>query len=387
MASFTISSAGTDQVLNADGQVTNSTGDSVGTWTTNAQNQLVIQPTTEADGTVPPAETIDVKWKFNENNQLCVLDQSDVELFNFNTTDNIPDYELREARLRVQPDDTNEKFMFFIMGDWALNDQHQLEFTVGTETSVIDGFFSDTKSRLTYHFTDSDQPWIANRLIFAGRWDIKNNDGTATTKFFYKIADGTEKCFDLPGKMIVQKGTNQFRYTYDKDGGTFGITLLGFLKISENFEITYTIDQYEAQEGAELVKRTSFSLNAAFHGDRFDGDLNMVLVKDDASPGDYNLAVTGAYKGMIGDAHVMAGFQFSQRRKGRIKTTTFGFGGEIKWENGQFVYQLNVNDKKVVLHMGAEIMTSGGAVINADTTVVGENGNLKKVTFLLGVSF
>lgn len=388
MSEFMISSVGRDLKLGFDGTVNDQGGQTIGSWMTNEQNDIVIQGSPDDEGNAPEAETVPVQWKFNAKNQLLALDNAGGEIFNFNASGKPVRYELRESRLLVCPDRSAPvPLIFFVHGDWQLNDQHQLEFTVGPHTSVLDGFFSDTESRLTYHFIDRDKPWISNRLTFTGRWDIETEGGRPRTRFIYHRPDGTEGIFNLPGKLIIERGINQFRYTYDRAGRAFGITILGFLKVSENFEITYTIDKQESREGDELVKRTAFTLQGHFHGDRFSGDLNLVLVKDDDTPGDYQLAISGNYMGMVGNAQVMAGFQFAQKRKGRWKKTSFGFAGSIHWKDGHFVYALRTAGREVELQIGAEIRTAGGAVIDAETTIQGEGGRLQKVTFLLGVRF
>lgn len=374
--------------LTTQGKVVDSGGNVTGTWTTNANNDIVVQGNPDQNGNAPAPDLIPACWIFNDKNQFCVEDSSGTELLNFNTAiaDNFPSYELRNTQLRVRPEDSFA-FEFFITGDWSMDDKHQLTFTANGKSSTIVGILADNKSRFTYRFRDLDQPAISNRLTFTGKWEQKTVDGQPNLSFHYKATDGTEKTFEMPGKLIVQRGTNQFRYTYDKDNRTFGITLLGFLKVSENFEITYTIDKQESGEGDELVAKTTFVLQASFHGNQFDGDLTLALVKDDASPGDFLLTLTGEYTAVTGDTSVMVGFKFSQVRRGRKVTTKFGFGGSFTWKNGHIAYQFSAGDGTVDLMLDLNIKLRDGGSVDSRLEIHGADGEVKSITFLFGVTF
>jgi len=377
-----------DFSLTTQGKALDSNGDAMGTWTTSSTNEIIVQGNPDQDGNEPAPIVIPATWKFNNKNQLCVADESGTELLNFNTAiaDNFPSYELRDSKLRIRPEDSFD-FEFFLFGDWSMNDQHQLTFTANGVSSTIVGILADNKSRFTYRFRDLAQPAISNRLTFTGKWEQATVDGQPNLTFHYKGIDGSDQVFQMPGKLIVQRGTNQFRYTYDKDNRTFGITLLGFLKVSENFEITYTIDKQESGEGDELVAKTTFVLQASFHGNQFDGDLTLALVKDDASPGDYLLSLTGEYTAVTGDTSVMVGFKFSQVRNGRKVTTKFGFGGSFTWKNGHIAYQFSAGDGTVSLMLDLNIKLRDGGSVDSRLEIHGANGEVKSITFLFGVTF
>ncbi len=387
MATFTISGNSQTFTLDTAGNVADASGQSIGRWNTDRLNQLVIQEKPDAGGTLPPAEAIPVNWVFNKNNQFCLQDSSGAELLNFNADNSVfPEYELRNATLRVKPD-MNKDFNFFIGGDWSMTPDHVLQFTVNGVASAIDGFLADTKSRFIYNFRDKIRPFLSSRLTFSGRWDQETVDGVPQMKFIYKIADGTEKTFDLPGNLIITKGTNQFKYTYDKDSKSFGITFVGFLKINENLSITYSLDQQSSSSGDNLVAATTFTMQAAFSGKQFDGDLNLVLVKDNNTPGTYGLAVTGEYTGVVGETKVMVGFRFSQMRANGKITRTVGIGGSFILKNGQVSYKLDVGGNTVNLTVGLEIRLKNGASVDSKLNLTTENGQVQSVSFLLGVSF
>ncbi len=375
--------------LTSNGKLLNEAGEIAGAWTTGTNNQILIQGNPDTSGNIPSPVQIPVFWRFNEKNQFCLLDRNQAVMLNFNTFDQdlFPNYEVRDARLRIRPEGKGGDFEFFIGGDWSLNDQHLLTFTANGIASTLDGILADNNSRVTYRFFDKDLAEISNRLTFAGRWDKEMVDGELHLRFFYKSADSTEKVFELPGKMIVERGTNQFRYVYNKENSTFGITLLGFLKVSENFEITYVIDNQKSNEGGQLVEKTTFVLQAVFHGNQFDGDLTLALTKNNNEPGNYLLSLTGEYTGIMGQTQVMVGFKFSQVRNGQKVTTKVGIGGSILWKNGQVFYQLSANQNQIELMLGLHIKLSDNASADARLNLQTVNGQVKSISFLFNVSF
>jgi hypothetical protein len=380
--------SGNSFTLTTQGKVLDESGALTGAWTTGEGNQIVVQGNADSEGSLPSPVHIPALWRFNEKNQFCLLDGTQTVLVNFNTVgqDLYPNYEVRNARLRIRPAEQGD-FEFFIDGDWSLNDQHILTFVANGISSPLNGILADNKSRFTYRFFDKDQPGIANRLTFSGRWEKEVVDGDLHLRFFYTSADGTEKIFELPGKMVVERGTNQFKYVYDKDNRTFGITLLGFLKVSENFEITYIIDAQQSNDGGQLVEKTTFTLQAVFHGNQFEGDLTLALTKNNNEPGNYLLSLTGEYTAVMGQTNVMVGFKFSQVRNGQKVTTKLGFGGSIVWKNGHVFYQLSVNQSQVELMLGMNIKLRNGAAADARLNLKTDNGQVKSVSFLFNVSF
>ena len=115
-ATFQISdSANNSFDLTTQGQVLDTSGSVIGTWTTDATNQIVIQKGSAEDEEPPAPIAIPAHWKFNDKNQFCVEDSTGNELLNFNTAieDNFPYYQIRNAALRICPEDTGD-FKFVI---------------------------------------------------------------------------------------------------------------------------------------------------------------------------------------------------------------------------------------------------------------------------------
>ena len=384
MSKFQVSSNTTTYQLNIAGKVLDINDNPVGKWTTDKDNKIAI---TKEDGT---KDKVPVHWKFNEHNQFCLLDIQHNEVFNFCTVqDNRLKCDLRKAILKVKPT-SNRPFQFKIRGDWDLNEKHQLEFICDGVKSVLDGKLSDRKSRFIYRVSDKQNARINYRLGFAGKWEqFTESEGIPRLKFLYEKEGDALGVFEMPedGKLIIENGANQFRYVYNKENKTYGIRLVGFLKIKENLEITYTIDKQSSRSGDELVAKSTFAIQAAFSGNQFDGDLGLVVLKDDSTPGNYQLTVTGDYEGLVGSTRVMVGFRFSQRRNGRLITRTFGVGGAFAWKNGEVTYAFDVGNRSIELEIDVEIKLKNGGDINSKFAFTEANGQIKTITFLFGITF
>src|ERR1700721_793226 len=130
-------------------------GSTVGSWTTNATNQIVT-------GSL----AFDVAWLFNEKNQLTI--QADnAEIFNFAAAGLYNSFATRDTALIVKPDRT-AAFSFALNGDWTLSQDHNLTFTMGGIASTLDGFISDPIGRFIFHFANRDNVLETNVLGFAG---------------------------------------------------------------------------------------------------------------------------------------------------------------------------------------------------------------------------
>src|SRR5215472_10272327 len=104
MATFQLKQGANTFDFDSAGNVS-SGGSPVGTWDTNAQNQIVL---TDSSGNT---SNFDVTWAFNGSNQL-VVGQSGTDLLNFDTTaENRAFYATRNAVLQVFPD--NGSLFFF----------------------------------------------------------------------------------------------------------------------------------------------------------------------------------------------------------------------------------------------------------------------------------
>ncbi len=365
---------------------------SVGVWNTDENNNLVVYQTT-ATMTLPidfsslgaPIATLPVKWKFNTKNQLCIKNTDGTQLINFHKTGGTPFYATRDAVLQVRPL-MGFAFGFELRGEWDITDSHDLSFTVGTEVSIIDGFVQDSRSRFMYHFFDQQNIAINSVLGFVGQWQSKVVDGVPMLDFSYKRADGTTDVFSLPGSMTIDRGTNQFLYQYDKDDQTFQIQLLGFLEVSDNFHITYTLDQQMSRAGEEQVASTTFTLQARYSNQKFSGELNLQLTRDDGTGGT-ELTLGGQMTAVIGRTQLRVGFSYSQMRDGDSVQSTFGFNGTLTWDGGRVDWNFEHNAENTTLSISAQDIRLGSARADARLNLVSSDGRIQSVRFLFGINF
>src|ERR1700685_4383222 len=121
MSSFQLTSNGLTYTFDTAGGVSLG-GQAVGSWTTNAANQIVV---TLAAGGSP---AFSVVWTFNNKNQLTVGSEHG-EIFNFASGGLYNSYSTRDAALVVKPDRAAD-FTFALNGDWAMTPDHSLTLTV-----------------------------------------------------------------------------------------------------------------------------------------------------------------------------------------------------------------------------------------------------------------
>src|ERR1700678_1383734 len=156
MSSFQLINGASTYDFDTSGEVSIG-GSAAGSWTTNASNQIVA-------GSIG----FDVSWVFNNKNQLTIQ-SNNAEVFNFSAAGLYNSFTTRDTALVVQPDRT-AAFSFTLQGDWTMNPDHNLTFTMGGVESVLDGFVSDPIGRFIFHFANQDNVLETNVLGFIGSW-------------------------------------------------------------------------------------------------------------------------------------------------------------------------------------------------------------------------
>jgi hypothetical protein len=367
-------------------------GGAGGSWTTNQQNQLVIS---KPDGT---SVSLDATWKFTAQNQLTVQAATgQAAPFNFASDAGIRNsYSTTNAVLSVTPDDINA-FSFDLHGDWDLDNNHNLTFTANGTTSVINGFVSDPIGRFIYHFANKQAPLQTNVLGFIGSWDVPRDAGGAPVKsgdamlvFNYQKEDGSTGQFKLPQSAAINRSTNQFTYTYQKDNRTLSIDFEGTLMISPDFQITYVFNRQTSSGGDTMVDSTTIGFDAQFTGKNFKTDLNLTLTRPDGSAGGTTLTVGGNFVGVLGQTKLLVGFSFSQTFGGSAGsgtlTRTAAFNGDLTFANGEIQWKFALTGQTITLAIGVDIKT-GPVNIDARLNLTLDHGQVAGITFMLGVSF
>ena len=355
-----------------------------GSWKTDQSNKIVV---TKNDNTTV---SFDVVWEFNTDNQLVVSAAG--KKFNFSEVPgNVPRYETRNAVLVVRPN-KNQPFTFELRGDWSLSPTHDLTITINGKASTIDGFINDPRSRFMFHFSNKKAMLQSSVLGFVGTWsEFVDPDGQPRLKFVYKRDGQADGEFVLPKGITIDKSMNQLMYEYDKNGNKRRIQLVGTLMISDDFTISYGLDRQTSTDGQTQVGSTTFTFNAAFKKNNFTGDLDLAIVKQDGTIGSTTISISGKFTAVIGSTSLVAGFSFEQNRAGNKTTTTFGFSGKLQFNGNkgsiEWAFKTdNTTTKTITLAINVDINV-GAAQIDARLNLQMEGGQMKGITFFLGVGF
>jgi hypothetical protein len=359
-------------------------GSDFGTWGTNKENKIVVKG---KDGTQTP---IDVVWKVNNFNELCVRDAADKLIYNFHADSAVvPFFSATKAVLQVFPSQ-EEEFSFELRGEWDMSETHDLQITINGVASVLDGYVDDPDSKFSYHFFDkAKNPF---NLVFEGEWGKPAADAKGVLRIDFKYAreDGTSDVLSLPEELSIDRGINQFVYQYSKKNRTRRIRLVGLLNITEDFRITYSIDRQEAPDGSgAVVKSTTFEIKAQMTKSKFEGDIEFLVKKADGKTGKTVLGIKGSFTARPGSGNVAkVGFEFTQAREGGVKTTTALFKGSLSLKNNLLEVEWTFELKDSVKTLTVTITSVQLGPVRADSKIVLKSGNgEREVLVLLGFSF
>jgi len=381
MAGFSLTKGSDKYDFDLTGPV-NKNGQAAGAWTTSKDNKLVAN-----DKNGNALASFDVTWQFNADNQLTLGSGGNL-LFNFHTVAGMrPLLTTVNAVLNVRPD-RNNTFNFDLRGEWDITANHDLSLTINSTVSVIDGFIQDPRSRFMYHFFNKQDLTQESILGFVGAWQQRvDTTGTPLVDFQYKREDGSSDTFTLPQGITINKTINQFMYQYNKAGHSFRVQFAGFLQVSEDFQLTYSIDRQVSQTGAEQVASTTFRIGATFKKNNFSGSLDVLVNKTDGTAGAFTLSISGSFTAMLGQTKLQAGFTFSQVHSGNTITTAIGFGGSLQLKNGQVQWQFLKNAQTMTIAISAADIKLGPARIDARLNIVGLGGQIVGVQMFFGIAF
>jgi len=382
MASFKLTKGSDTFDLDVFGPVNNSAGQAIGKWGTNKSNNIVVKK--DAGGTIVFDEVV---WKFNSNNQLT-LSAGGTEVVNFHKVGNRPFYSTQNAVLNVRPDQNNV-FEFSLRGEWDMSDKHDLSITINDETSVIDGFIQDTRGRFIYHFFDKGSNTLEESMLgFAGEWKQDPNDPLLLS-FTYKREEATGKItedeFLLPKSVTINRTMNQFMYEYDKKGQKFRLQFMGLLKVSDDFVITYSLDQQSAQNGDVLSKQTTLTIQAKIDKKNFSGNVDFKVAKKGG--GSTTISLRGNFTAVYRkNVKLAVGFAFDQETSlGKVQMTfslngsvEFGAGSKIQWS-----FEKNATSTSITF--SATDITIGPARVDGVLNIRRQDGTMVGIHALFGI--
>jgi hypothetical protein len=381
MATFTLKKdAATTFDCDTVGKVKKAGAD-FGTCSTAKDNKIVIKG---KDGSQTPIEVV---WKFNNFNELCLLDTTNKTLLNFHSDQNVvPFMAANKAVLQVFTNE-DEDFSFELRGEWDLTETHDLSFTINNVKSVIDGFVDDPESRFSYHFFDKvKNPF---NLVFSGEWkQVTSADGKPQLIFKYQREDGSADEFQLPEAITIDRGINQFVYQYNKKNKTRRIRLVGLLNVTPDFRITYSIDRQESEENGVEVKQTAFEIKAVLSNSKFQGEIEFLVKKSDGKSGKTVLGIKGSFTARPAGNVIKVGFDFAQERNGVMKKTTFLFNGTLTLKNNltEVVWKFGIQDNVKTFEVTISDVKLGNVTIDSKFIVKSGNGE-REVLILLGFKF
>ena len=375
MAKFNLTSDGKSYAIDTDGSVSTSVGP-FGTWTTNADNQIVVKKTTGG-----ASLKIDVGWQFNASNQLCLFQGSE-QIFNFASGGARPRYRLANNVLQIRPSGSLS-FEFFLYGKWELDDKINLKVTIGKLASKLEGWADDKKSRFIYWFRDKQVLGAPYSLDFSGAWERDEKVNNEIRLVFNFEAEGTKGRFVLPGRALVDSARNLLYLEYQKDGVTRRIEMRGSLEISKDLDLIFTISRQTNAAGGVLTKETQIAVKTTFTFDNLSGGLELFVGKA-VTPTSQKFAIGGAFKATFGDRGLDLHFSYAKTSElGRPAVVAIAANGCFTWNSEknlvEFSYEREGGMQKLTLKsnfMLGNVRTEVGLNITKDGKQYGVYGFL-----------
>ncbi|HTD21422.1 MAG TPA: hypothetical protein VK738_02140 [Terriglobales bacterium] len=372
MADFSLTN-GTDTLdFDIQGNVTRA-GASFGAWTVADDAQISVTDNTGTTTTIP------VVWQFNTGNQL-ELRQSGNVVFNFHANANVrPDLQVANGVLHIAPDQ-NGVFFFSLHGDWSMDNQFNLIFTVASVKSTINGILRDTDSSEFIYIFITQGPVARNyELDFTGKWE--QNGSGLDVDFRYDKDGGASGTIQLPPGLTMDPVKNILVYTYNKGTHKGSLELAGSIRVNSNFSVTYVLDQQD-QAG---IQSTTFSLAAQIKTDTVgEGNLHLLIQRTDGSQ---TIEIGGDYHGAIAGLDLTVGFNYKRTVSGTTIHDSVAFDGKVVNPNNgnQFTWNFEMGGNQISVDITAHITLRSGACLNASLTF-NISGQQVGITAMFGIS-
>jgi hypothetical protein len=350
-----------------------------GSWTTDVQNKLIAQ---SEDGSVKVP--FPVTWVFTDKNELCLKSGNDL-LCNFHA-DRRPRYDVVNAVLKVKPDFVAQH-QFELRGEWNLTPDMKLTFTTpDNQVSTLDGNLNDLRSRFNYRIASkvSGHESHTAQFLFVGRWR-KDPDDPLKLNFVFQRENGTEDVFALAGTVTFNKSDNQMVYHFDGPTRTHQINLIGTLRVSPDFQLSYTIANQVAQGNQTQVTTSEIVIDALFGNSSFDGGLAL-SVKRAAEETVVNLSGQFTHVRILG-GNLGIGFAISGGT-GTTPTIVALNGTFSTNAVGELQFTFAKNAKQMTIGISANQIKLGNfATANASGTIRLQDGSLRSIDVMFGVTF
>lgn len=270
MSSFDLKVGAKTLKLDTDGHVFD--GENlIGGWSTGTGNKILL---TYADA---GAEAVDVTWAFNKKNQLEISQAGKVIITLAATQAGIPTFSLENNVLRVDPDG-DMMFTFMLNCLYGLDEKGNLIVSINGQSSVIDGYLSDTQSRFNFQFVDGDMKLYPSSLIFSGSWKrVESEDKKVILSFV--LADPSlqmgGKALVLPTEVKVDPKKNHLAMVYSKNGKERSLQFAGTLDLGKDLTLRFRI----ADVKSAGLRSTQIEIATTFLFDKVEGTLKLAVGK------------------------------------------------------------------------------------------------------------
>jgi len=376
----------------ADGSVIASSGDPVGTWSTDSTNTIIIN---KPDGTT--ITTINAKWSFNAN-QLCLADSAGNLVANFGL-DN-PEYSLLKNVLVVTPGDS-ATWTFSLYCKWSLDASNNLgvNFGSGGTGSTITGYVQNSTTQFVFWFVDSSLALPTQQMLgFNGAW-VQADAANDPLKLVFqgKVDDGSAG--GLPFKFslantttTINPDTNNLELSYSDANGVHKMILQGSLAISSSAGITFSISDQTDDSGGVVVEKRDLKIAGTFDFSSGFTSLQFNVSQTIGGPSP-SLTIGGAFQAQLGTTGLQINFTYQSSQcptcgNGRISSTmTLAVNGTFTWSAGKIYFSYsdsagNVRqfEVKAEIHFGK---------IGIDTGILIKNDPIagRCVTAFAGISW
>jgi len=185
----------------------------------------------------------------------------------------------------------------------------------------------------------------------------------------------------LPGDFKFSRGDNQLVYSFNGATAAHQVTIVGTLRVSPSFQLTYSIKNQIASGivGSEIV------IAAVVANPSFDGNLQLAVKKPGG--GETIFMVSGQFTHIrLGGTEVGVGFAISGGTGSTPLTVSIN-GKFSKTPVGDVTFTFERNAKFITIGVSAAQIRLGAFSATASATVKLVDGSVASVEVMFGVVF
>lgn len=350
--------------FDTNGDVHDTAANHVGRWSTNGQNQIMVNKAGDESA------LIDVSWAFDDKNRLTISQGGKVVFTLANTTDGLAGYRLDDAnRLMVDPDGDRD-FEFGLTCRYALDPAGNLIVGIGAQQFTIEGFIEDSSSRFRFLFDDREMPTFPSSLVFKGHWErVDNVENEIQLRFVLNdpalVLPGGDLM--MPAVAKVDPARNHLAIVYTSTSkGERRLQFQGSFTIRPDFTLEFRIDQ--VKDGG--VRKSSITVATTFEWDVVRGALQLHVGKE-RRPESQVIEVSGALQATLSKGQLNWNFAYRKATSGGTTTVTLATQLEFVFDNGEVLIEYEQDGKHRSLNISGklkkdDLVLTGGVAIARD---------------------